>query len=104
MTFPEVPASATTIPCSEFPEMTFRWAGRGPPMWFDFELLKIATPDQAFGTAAVPDAFSPMKFPHTPLLIVLGPSMVNPSFPFPDRTLPDPGLFPPIMLAEAPLY
>ena len=75
MKFPWTPLLLVPVPFSEtpwfrFPEMTLRAAAVVPPIVLACAPVLISTPAYAFGTAAVPAMFKPMKFPATTLLFV----------------------------------
>ena len=87
------------MPCSAFPEITFPAPAAVPPTSAVFAPLLKFTPERAFGSAAVPAALVPMKFPW---IVVFVPPVLMPQPSFPLITFPAPAVPPPITVPVPP--
>ena len=85
MTFPSVPAPPTWTPFALFPDRSPGPRGRAADDVRGRRLVR-STPLPAFGSAAVPAAFSPTRLAATTL--APDPSILTPSPAFPPMTLP----------------
>src|SRR5207247_82361 len=83
-------------PVRPLPEITLPAPGSDPPTRLPYDSIEM--PSNEFGTALVPAAPRPMKFPCTTLLRALKPCIRIPSPLFPEITLRAAALVPPIRL------
>src|SRR5438552_19090243 len=85
-------------PVPLFPEMMLRALDVVPPTVLLFEAVLIATPPM-LGSAAVPAALVPIKLPWTRLADE-PPTILRPTPPLAEMTLPAPAIVPPLVFEE----
>src|SRR5581483_3045180 len=93
MKFPfDGPLEPIDTPVPVLPEITFRSAAVEPPIMLPFDPPCSSTPPLAFGIAAVPAAFVPIKFPRMSLFEAgcakVGSNNETPVLLLPEMTLP----------------